>query len=244
MRRILTRHKAHTIFLGLVNRQLHTIRPNIQAQTQITIYQRRSFRLLEYVNGFVRPEYALVNAVAVDWFEPSEAVGVNAAFVCFDEDLGGCFGLFGRAAVGEEYVFHELLHVFKVDYYGCFFFCLGFSLSFNFSLSLSFLIHFLFLCRRLVGTSIGTSIGIHIRIHIRISISISIPTTRIAINIPIIQSNSKDRLPNGKNDILGLVNIGRTTIRILTQLGREFVTDFIVEVSIGITPNDSEQLLA
>mmetsp|Transcript_25448 Transcript_25448/g.43443 ORF Transcript_25448/g.43443 Transcript_25448/m.43443 type:complete len:220 (+) Transcript_25448:428-1087(+) len=54
VRRIPTCHKPHPMLLRLINRHLHTMRSNIQPNSQIPIHQRGSITLTHNINGFFR----------------------------------------------------------------------------------------------------------------------------------------------------------------------------------------------
>ena len=75
--------------------------------THLPVHQRGGFALRHDIDGLIGEQNAVVHAIAVDGLEPSQAVGVDAALVGFDEDLRSGLGAFGGDAVGEEDVLHE-----------------------------------------------------------------------------------------------------------------------------------------
>ena len=88
MGRVPHRNHADAVLLGLVDRQLHALWPDRQPQPQPTVHHRGGRGLLEDLHVRLRVDDANVEPVAVDRLQTADAVGVDAAFVRGDEDVG------------------------------------------------------------------------------------------------------------------------------------------------------------
>lgn len=112
---VLGHHEAHAVLLGLLDGQVHAVGADVQTQTHVAVHQRRGAGLLHDVDGLVRVQDAVLDAVEVDGLQAANAVGVNAALVGLNKNVGGNAGLVGGNTDGLEAVDHELLQVIEVQ---------------------------------------------------------------------------------------------------------------------------------
>lgn len=112
---VLGHHETNAMFLGLLNRQLHAVRANVEAQAKVAVHQGGGGSLLEDLDGLVGVQNAVLDAIEVDRFQATNAVGIDATLVCLDQDVRGDAGFLRRNADGLESVNHEGLKVIEVQ---------------------------------------------------------------------------------------------------------------------------------
>ena len=87
------------MLLGLLDSYVHAVGTYIETQAEVAVNKGCRVGLLDHVNGLVREEDPLVNAVAVDGLKATDAVRVDAPLVGFDQDISADCSLTIRNSV-------------------------------------------------------------------------------------------------------------------------------------------------